>query len=152
MIKEKTLSVSAIKEGTVIDHIVAGQALKIIRLLRLAADARRVTVGLNLKSRSLGLKDLIKVENFFLDLDQAHHIAVFSPTAMVNVIENYEVVRKFAVEMPKTILGVLRCPNVRCTTNGEKVPTYFFVEPSGHQIHLHCRFCEKLFSRDQLQD
>lgn len=149
MMKEKTLSVSAIKEGTVIDHISQGQALKIIQLLKLADNDRRVTLGMNLKSRSLGLKDLIKVENFFLDPTQAQYIAIFSPSATVNVIENYKVTKKFSVDMPKSILQVLRCPNLRCMTNAEKISTHFRVDQNRHQIHLHCQFCEKLFTRDR---
>ncbi|HSX11573.1 MAG TPA: aspartate carbamoyltransferase regulatory subunit, partial [Chlamydiales bacterium] len=123
MLKEKTLSVSAIKEGTVIDHIRAGQALKIIRLLRLNANENRVTVGLNLRSQSVGLKDIIKIENVFLTESQAAQIAIFSPQATVNVIQNYGVAKKFKVEMPEVTAAVLACPNARCITNVERVPT-----------------------------
>src|ERR1051325_10381059 len=99
--KEKMLSVSAIKQGTVVDHIAAGNALKIVRLLKLAANERRVTLGLNLKSDSIGLKDLIKLENVFLSQFQASQIAVFAPQATVNVIENYRVAKKFRVQLDR---------------------------------------------------
>ena len=58
----KSLSVAAIRNGTVFDHIKAGNALRIIRLLDLAKEGHQVTVGLNLPSKELGVKDLIKVE------------------------------------------------------------------------------------------
>lgn len=150
--KEKTLSVSAIKEGTVIDHIRAGQALKIIRVLRLNANENRVTVGLNLKSQSVGLKDIIKIENVFLTESQAAQIAIFSPTATVNVIQNYEVAKKFHVEMPETVAGCLACPNLRCITNAERVPTLFIVEENDSHAILRCKYCEKLFTRDQMHE
>lgn len=150
--KEKTLSVSAIKEGTVIDHIRAGQALKIIRLLRLNANENRVTVGLNLKSKSVGLKDIIKVENVFLTESQAAQIAIFSPDATVNVIQNYEVAKKFKVQMPEAIAAVLACPNHRCIANMERVPTLFTVEENSDQVILRCKYCEKIFTRDQLDE
>ena len=108
---EKILSVSAIKEGTVIDHIAMGNALKILRLLKLSEQGICVTVGLNLKSRSMGVKDLIKLESFFLSSAQAAQIAIFAEQATINVIENYKVAKKFQVEMPEVIRSVLVCPN-----------------------------------------
>ena len=144
--KEKTLSVSAIKQGTVIDHIAATQALKIVSLLRLSENERRVTIGLNLKSRSMGLKDIIKLEDVFLSEVEAAQIAVFSPSATVNVIENYQVAKKYRVEMPSSIREVLSCPNPRCITNGEKTITLFAVEENNGLAMLHCNYCEKRFS------
>ncbi len=150
--KEKTLSVSAIKEGIVIDHIRAGQALKIVRLMRFAAEEKRVTIGLNLKSQSTGLKDIIKVENYTLTEAQAAQIAIFAPLATVNVIENYKVAKKFQVQLPETIAAVLGCPNLRCITNAEHVPTLFIVEENNSHIILRCKYCEKLFSRDEMRE
>lgn len=150
--KEKTLSVSAIKEGIVIDHIRAGQALKIVRLMRFAAEEKRVTIGLNLKSQSTGLKDIIKVENYTLTESQAAQIAIFAPLATVNVIENYKVAKKFQVQLPETIAAVLGCPNLRCITNAERVPTLFIVEENNSHIILRCKYCEKLFSRDEMRE
>ena len=148
--KEKTLSVSAIKDGTVIDHIKAGQGLKIVRLLTLAEA--RITVGLNLKSASLGLKDLVKVEGVFLTPQEAAHIALFSPSATVNVIEQYKVVKKFSVALPEAVSGVLQCPHPQCITHSEAVPSRFSVEASNGLIVLRCRYCEKTFLRDELKD
>ena len=142
---EQTLSVSAIKEGSVIDHIKAGAALHIIRLLKFAENGQRVTVGLNLKSRSMGLKDLIKIENCFLTPIQAAQIAIFAPKATVNVIEDYKVAKKFPVQMPEAIRGILSCPNLRCVTLSESIPTLFTVEENHRSVLLRCRFCEKTF-------
>ena len=152
MIKEKTLSVSAIREGTVIDHIAAGNGLQIVRLLKLDANGRMVSIGLNLKSQSMGLKDLIKLETIFLSQSQAGQIAIFAPQATVNVIENYKVVKKFRVEMPEAIPALLACPNIRCISNAESVQTLFSVEASPNQVLLRCRFCEKSFSRGQVRE
>lgn len=149
--KEKTLSVSAIKEGTVIDHIQPGQALKIVRLLCLSDQETRVTIGLNLKGKS-GLKDLIKIENAFLSESQAAQIAIFSPRATVNVIENFKVAKKFPVSLPESISSVLACPNFRCTTNQETLPTFFSIEENNHRITLRCKYCEKHFTREDLRE
>lgn len=150
--KEKTLSVSPIKEGTVIDHIRAGQALKIIRILRLYTHENRVTIGLNLKSPSAGLKDIVKIENVFLSETQAAQIAIFSPNATVSVIENYEVARKFKVQMPLIIASVLSCPNPRCIAHLEGVSTLFTIEENESHVTLRCKYCEKLFTRDQMHE
>lgn len=149
---EKTLSVSAIKEGIVIDHIPIGQALKIIGLLKLADNATQVTVGLNLKSKSMGLKDLIKVENCILSSAHAAEIAILASTATINVIENYKVAKKFQVEMPEAISSLLACPNPRCITQTEPIRTLFTVEENHNCILLRCRFCEKIFSRDAARE
>ena len=147
---EQILSVSAIKEGTVIDHISVGSALKIISLLKLAENETCVTVGLNLKSRSMGLKDLIKLENLFLSPEHAAQIAVFAQRATINVIENYKVAKKFQVQMPEAICSVLVCPNACCITRHEPIQTLFTVEENQRSVLLRCRFCEKLFSRDEV--
>lgn len=148
----KELSVSAIREGTVIDHIAAGYALPIIRLLKLDELKTCVTVGLHLKSRSMGLKDLIKLEGLFLTPSQAAQIAIFSSIATVNVIEEYAVKRKFSVQLPETIASVLICPNPCCITHSEEVSTLFSVEENSHGVLLRCHFCEKQFSRHSLRE
>ncbi len=148
--KQKTLSVSAIKTGTVIDHITAGQALKIVRLLRLNEEERQVTIGLNLKSDSMGLKDIIKVEDLHLTAVLASQIAVFAPKATVNIIENYKVSQKFPVSIPSSIQGLLLCPNLTCITRGERLPAHFTVEQSNGHFHLRCRHCEQIFSQRDL--
>lgn len=145
ILTEKTLSVSAIKEGTVIDHIAPGQALNLLRHLKFGEGGMKVTIGLNLKSGSAGLKDLIKLEGVFLTQTQASQIAVFSPSATVNVIEDYKVAKKFRVALPEKIEGLLSCPNSRCITHSEKISTVFNVEENNCHILLRCNFCEKTF-------
>jgi len=150
--KEKTLCVSAIKEGTVIDHITAGKGLKIIRLLQLMEKEKKITIGLNLKSSSMGMKDLIKIENTFLTPSDTDHIAIFSPLATVNVIKNYTIANKFSVNMPKKIEKVLLCPNSQCITHAEHTSTLFFIEENNDMIFLSCHFCEKLFSQEEITE
>jgi aspartate carbamoyltransferase regulatory subunit len=145
LLTEKTLSVSAIKEGTVIDHITAGQALNLALHLKFTSTGMRVTIGLNLKSDVLGLKDLIKLERVFLTEAEANRIAVFSPLATVNVIEDYKVAKKFRVTLPEKIEGLLVCQNPRCITQMEKMNTVFQVEETHCDVLLRCNYCEKIF-------
>ena len=148
----KTLSVSAIKDGTVIDHIAAGSALKIIRLLNLPADKKTVTVGLNLPSRILGRKDIIKVTGREISAQEANKIAVLAPQSSMNVIKNYKIVKKFFVEIPKMIESVIVCPNPQCITNHENMASIFLAEQHKYLVQLHCKYCEKTYTVDQIHE
>ena len=149
MVKEHKLQVEAIKNGTVIDHIPANVGFKVMKLFKLHKTNERVTVGLNLPSSALGAKDLIKIENIFVSEEQAQQLALYAPKATVNQIEDYEVVAKIPLTLPKSILGVFRCPNSNCITHDEKaVESSFNVIDKADDIHLKCKYCEKVFSRE----
>lgn len=145
----KTLSVAAIENGTVIDHIPQGQACPIVELLGLEDTTLKVTVGLNLPSKRLKLKDLIKIENHNLEMDAANQIAIFAPEASINIIKNFEVVEKLRPSLPSHISGVFICPNAACISNAEQVESYFMLEDGKH-VQLTCKFCEKSFDRNQV--
>ena len=148
----KTLSVSAIKDGTVIDHIPSGSAFAILQLLKLLASKHHISLGLNLSSRSMGYKDLIKIEDRFLTPKEAHDIAVFAPNATINIIKDYKVASKITSQLPKTIKRILICPNSRCITNSEPVETHFLIEEHKQAVILRCHFCEKRFERSEIKE
>lgn len=141
-------NVEALKNGTVIDHIPAGQGLRILRLFKLAEYGERVTVGLNLSSRHMGSKDLVKVENVVLTEEQANELALFAPRGTVSVIENFEVVRKQKLVIPDTVEGIFACPNSNCISHVEPVKTHFSVRVGEHDTKMKCKYCEKVFSKD----
>ena len=58
--KDKQLSVSAIKEGTVIDHIPASALFKVVSILNLEKLDTMITIGNGLGSNKLGQKGIIK--------------------------------------------------------------------------------------------
>lgn len=148
----KTLAVAAIKNGTVIDHIPVGQALRIIQLLNLVQNKHKVTVGLNLPSKQLRCKDLIKIENRILSDAEANEVTIFAPDATINIIENFEVSKKITTSLPATIVGVFVCPNPVCITRAEAVASYFYVEQHARYMKLTCKYCERQFDRDQVKD
>lgn len=147
----KTVSVAAIQNGTVIDHIASGQAIRIIHLLRLLDKKHKVTVGLNLPSKRMKLKDLIKIENRKLTTDEANEITVFTPDATINIIQNFEVVEKIITSLPPSIGNVFICPNPACITHVEPVDNFFMIEKQGTQVKLICNFCEKMFDRNHVK-
>lgn len=145
---EKTLSVSAIREGTVIDHITPGLSLTIVHLLKLIGSKYQVTVGMHLSSRTMGLKDLIKIENRHLTEKEVHEIAIFAPLATINFVKNYQIEKKTKASLPPIVEKILVCPNARCITNSEMLESFFFVEEFKNTIQLRCKYCEKNFERE----
>ncbi|MBD1576204.1 MULTISPECIES: aspartate carbamoyltransferase regulatory subunit [Vibrio] len=148
MSKQNHLQVEAIKNGTVIDHIPAHVGVKVLRLFNMHNSNERVTIGLNLPSSALGAKDLLKVENTFISQEQAQKLALYAPKATVNQIENYAVVKKLELTLPKQVVDVFRCANSNCITHNEPVSSSFSVIEKNDVIRLKCKYCEKSFSRD----
>ncbi|MGY0218777.1 aspartate carbamoyltransferase regulatory subunit [Endozoicomonadaceae bacterium StTr2] len=145
---KKKLQVEAICKGTVIDHIPAGQGAKILRRLQLLDSELRITVGFNLPSEQLGLKDILKVENRLFTTKEANELSLFAPTATINVIEDYEVTRKFPMSTPDVLEGGFDCPNSNCISHNEPVEACFRVRKQDDDIRLKCKYCEKSFSKD----
>ena len=142
------MSVEAIKDGTVIDHIPAGLGLSILNQFKLLDYGSAVTVGFNLPSKTQGSKDIIKIKEVLFDEKSANRLALFAPEATVNLIENFRVVRKLHLKMPDTISEVFRCPNSNCASHGEPVKSRFYVRQHQGQTRLKCHYCEKTFPRE----
>ncbi|MBR6027067.1 MAG: aspartate carbamoyltransferase regulatory subunit [Neisseriaceae bacterium] len=143
-----TMTVEAIKNGTVIDHIPAGQGLNILRHFRLDEAGNRITVGFNLSGSKNKRKDLIKIEDVLFNDEEASRIALFAPEVTVNVIENFKVVKKINPQLPTTIQGIFKCPNNNCASHGEPVEGTFFVKNNDGTTRLKCFYCEKSYPMD----
>ena len=146
---EKQLSVSAIKEGTVIDHIPSDSLFKVISILGLDKVKTLVTFGNSFESKKLGKKGIIKVSDVFFTTEEINKIALVAPTAKLNIIRNFEVVEKMKVEIPDNVQGIIKCVNPKCITNHQKVMTKFTVI-SKDEVQLKCHYCEKITSKDNL--
>lgn len=150
MKKKLKLKVSAIKDGTVIDHIPAENLFKVITMLGLDKFNNMITFGNNLDSAKLGSKAIIKVSDKFFEDDEINKIALIAPNAKLNIIRDYEVVEKKVVKIPENITGIVKCFNPKCITNNEKITTSFRVT-SIAPVALKCKYCEKLTMHDQLR-
>ncbi|MBI2484069.1 aspartate carbamoyltransferase regulatory subunit [Candidatus Uhrbacteria bacterium] len=148
----KTLSVAAIKNGTVIDHIPQGTALRILALLNLTSYPKIATVGLNLPSQSMKRKDLIKLEDREITQEEASQIAVFAPKATMAIIRNYAVIKKIPLRIPDTVEHVFLCHNQNCVTNKDRMSSKFRIIQTGSSIHLECVYCERMYSQDQMKN
>ena len=142
----ETLKVSKIKNGVVIDHIKAGKALEIVRILDIPASATLMLLT-NVDSASMGKKDMIKIEDKILTTQEANKVSLLSPNSTINIIKNYNVVAKWKVELPDKVEGIAECPNKMCISNHEHCTTSFIFE-RGEKYR--CRFCERTFDIKEL--
>jgi len=149
MDKAKALQVSAIKDGTVIDHIPAERLFDVINILGLFNIQEMITFGTNMDSKLLGKKGIIKVANRFFKDQEIDKIALVAPHAKLNIIKNYEVVEKRVVEIPDEINSIVKCFNPKCITNNETIKTKFMVI-SHNPIELKCLYCEKITHENQV--
>ena len=133
--------VTALRNGTVVDHLNAGMALKALQMLGVPKDGAAL-LGIHLESAKMGRKDILKLENVELGPTDIARLAVFGPHATVSVIRDYQVLSKVHVELPDVITGILRCPNPNCVTNHERIATGFDVE-SRASVRVRCRYCER---------
>jgi aspartate carbamoyltransferase regulatory subunit len=91
-----------IENGTVIDHISAGKGTKVIEALDLPRSDRIVSMLMNVPSKKLGKKDIVKIEGVQLDPKSvASKISSFAPKATINVIKNSKVLNKSRLESLK---------------------------------------------------
>lgn len=146
----KHLVVSAIKDGTVIDHIPAKDLFKVISILGLDHIENQVTFGSNLDSKKLGKKAIIKISDMFFRNEDINKIALVAPEAKLNIIRDYNVVEKKVVEVPDTITGIAKCVNPKCITNNEEVLTRFSVVDKK-KVLLKCHYCEKITDPDNMR-
>jgi aspartate carbamoyltransferase regulatory subunit len=141
--------VYSIENGTVIDHIKEGMALKVMELLGIMQNDDVVIIGIRLDSSKMGRKDIIKIENMVLSKEQLDKIAIVSPNATINIIEDSRVARKFMVELPETLVGIIKCRNPKCISRNEPVISRF-VKFSDSPLKVKCTYCEKVFANFEL--
>jgi aspartate carbamoyltransferase regulatory subunit len=140
---KKELVVSAIKNGTVIDHIPADKLFQVVRALDLKDCADQILMGNNLTSRKLGKKGIIKCQDKFFKREEINKIALITSYVTLITIRNYDVVEKIKIGIPDTIEGMVKCYNPNCITNHETVIQKFKVIDKK-DIKLQCHYCQKI--------
>ena len=140
----KELVVSALENGTVLDHIPAENVYKALDLLDLKDIESQITIGINLASKIHGKKGIIKIADIFFEDEELNKLALIAPKATVNVIRDFKVVEKKKITMPKEIIGMAKCMNPKCVTNHQPIKTWFKTIDDGNEISLLCHYCEKI--------
>lgn len=147
-IKIKELKVSAIENGTVIDHIAHGKVLQVVKILGLEDFEDQIYLGANLESKKYGKKGIIKISNHFFEESDINRIALISPTATIIEIKDFVIVKKFNVQVPSLVQGIVKCINPKCITNQQKVDTRFEVFTIDNRMRLKCHYCEKFTNQE----
>ena len=146
--EETHLLIRRIKDGTVIDHIRAGEALKVLQILGITGkEGEIVSVAMNVPSSKIDKKDVLMVANRFLKIEETDKLSLIAPQATVNLIKNYKVSEKRRVELPAVFKGLIKCPNPTCISNMQNepiVPTIDVVDKDAPL--LKCRFCQRLIT------
>lgn len=151
-IEKKKLSVSAITNGTVIDHIPASKLFNVISILGLdKLKENRMTFGTNFRSDRLGKKAVIKVSKKYFEDRDIDKIALVAPHAKLNIIKEYEVVEKREVKVPEEIVAIAKCMNPKCVTNHEEITTRFDVKNDNGKISLKCKYCQKITDQEHIE-
>ncbi len=150
----KELKVSKITNGTVIDHIPAGRALDVLRVIGLTGkEGYMILIAMNVNSRKLegGKKDLVKIEGKYLTEREIEALALIAPKATINIIRNGEVVEKKKVKIPEKIVGIVRCPNPTCITRKEREPIKSkFKVLSKEPMRIQCMYCETILEEREI--
>ncbi len=151
MSESSQLLVRRIKNGTVIDHIESPRALLVLNILNITGqEGNVITVALNVPSIKHGKKDIIKVENKFLEKKETDKLALIAPNATINIIKNYTLSEKRRIQLPDNIIGFFKCPNLRCITNTEEGLISKIEIIDKKSIILRCQYCARSITTNEL--
>ena len=151
MQSREELYVKKIKDGTVIDHITPGFALDVLKILGINGKSGEVvSTAINVESKHLHHKDIVKIQDRELNPHEVDKIALIAPNATINIVRNFEVASKKAVELPSTIRGIIKCDNPSCISNSmEPVERKFGVD-EREPIRLRCHYCGHIMEREDI--
>ena len=142
------MNIDTIKNGYVIDHITAGNAIKIYRLLDLENIGCQVALITNAKSKKTGTKDLLKIGKLIdINLDK---IAFIDPNVTITIVKNDKIIEKKKIEIPEKLINVCYCNNPRCITSTERNLNQIFNLTNKDKKIYRCNYCESILEKDKL--
>jgi aspartate carbamoyltransferase regulatory subunit len=146
------LNIAKIRNGVVIDHIKAGEGIRIFNWLGLGKSAHPVAFLVNAESDRMGRKDIVKIDTTGMTLPLDFDVlALIDPNITVNVIENERIVRKIILELPKRVENVLICKNPRCITSTEKYGPHVFRLDDPERETYRCEYCDEIRSAEDFR-
>ncbi|MAS88887.1 MAG: aspartate carbamoyltransferase regulatory subunit [Euryarchaeota archaeon] len=139
--------VTAIRNGTVVDHIPAGHALQVIQMLRInMTRTTPVSLVMNVPSDKLGRKDVLKVEDRELNQEELDRLALIAPTASIAIIRNHAVAEKLKIELADDLINIASCSFSNCITKNAREPLPQRLRViSRDPLEVRCYYC----GRDQ---
>lgn len=134
------MKIDSIKNGIVIDHIKAGQSMKLYKLLELDRLNCSVAIIKNVNSGKMGKKDIIKIDSDInVDLDLLGYV---DSDITVNVIRDGVLSEKKHLTLPDRLVNVLKCKNPRCITSVEQEIDHVFTLTDEETREYRCIYCE----------
>ncbi|MBR5809435.1 MAG: aspartate carbamoyltransferase regulatory subunit [Clostridia bacterium] len=134
------MNIDSIKNGIVIDHISAGNGLKLYQLLKLDELECSVAIIKNVSSKKTGKKDIIKIDaDINIDLDILGYV---DPDVTINIIKDSKLVEKKKIDLPEVLTNVIYCKNPRCITSCENELEHVFKLSDNENRVYRCVYCE----------
>ena len=118
------MKIDSIKNGYVLDHIKAGNSMRIYNYLNLEQLECSVAILKNVKSSKMGRKDIMNIDS------------------LIDLIENDGIVAKRALQLPERLTNVIRCKNPRCITSTEQELDHVFKLTDRENRIYRCIYCE----------
>lgn len=139
------MKIDSIRNGIVLDHIKAGNAMQIYYDLGLDKLNCSVALIQNVKSEKMGKKDIIKIDKADYDLN-LDVIGYIDPNVTVSIIKDGVTVEKKKVALPEKLVNIKICRNPRCITAIEpNIPQIFRLTDPKKRIYR-CIYCETRMS------
>ena len=141
--EERMRRVTAIRNGTVIDHIPSGHAVTVLEILGISGRrVNPVSMVMNVPSGKMEHKDIIKIDDRELDQHELDRLALVAPDASVSIIREYRVAEKLQIRLGEEIVNVARCSYRNCATNGPREPMpHRLVVMGRNPLRLRCHYC-----------
>lgn len=141
------MNIDTIKDGYVIDHITAGNAIKIYRMLDLDKLDCQVALITNAKSNKTKIKDILKISSLIdINLDK---IAFINPDVTINVVQNEKIIEKKKLDIPEKLVNVCKCNNPRCITSTERNLDQIFNLVDKKKKVYRCYYCESALEQEK---
>jgi aspartate carbamoyltransferase regulatory subunit len=152
MTEEIEMKVTKIRNGTVIDHIPNGRAFSVLKLLGLTGkEGLTIALVMNVKSKKIGIKDVVKVENLELEPSLVSRLALIAPTATINIIRDYKVYEKRKIILQDVIENILKCTNPTCISRQTNEPIISkFKVISKNPLKVQCMYCNRYLLENEI--
>ena len=134
------MNIDSINNGVVIDHISAGNGMRLYELLGLDELDCSIAIIKNVTSSKMGKKDIIKIDaDIPVNLDVIGYV---DPDVTVNIIRDGKLVDKHTIEMPEKLVNVIKRKNPRCITSCEQELDHIFKLTDKENKVYRCLYCE----------
>jgi aspartate carbamoyltransferase regulatory subunit len=142
------LEITSIKNGIVLDHIQAGVGVKIFNYLGLDTNDYSVALIINVDSKKLGKKDIIKIEN----CDELNYtvLALLSPTVTICEVRDEKIVNKVKPTLPSKVQNIIKCKNPSCITSTEEYVPHSFILVDEENGRYRCEYCDEITKLSEL--